>query len=48
MGRKGNVSRFSEDEFSLSALTFPSQLDARSTETLTFKKAARPTHSFTF
>lgn len=46
VGRKGPASCFSEREFSLSALTFPFQLNAYSTETLTFRKAAHPAHIF--
>lgn len=46
VGSKGNVSCCSEDEFSLSALTFPFQLNAYSTKTLTFKKAVHPAHIF--
>lgn len=46
MGRDGTSNCFSEYEFSLSALTFPVQLNAYSTKTLTFKKAAHPAHAF--
>lgn len=45
-GRKELRAAFLSMKFSLSALTFPFQLNAYSTKTLTFKQAAHPAHVF--